>query len=142
MNKRTGLVLAAITLVILGAVGWWVYAMYADKADKPHAVIATPSIQASATVMPKPDVSRLEQSLNTSDRTKQGAALTAGVRKLYLGQKQPLLPAGTKISLKADTFVTNGTVATLQADVSPGGTYILHLYRENGTWSIVYTEAQ
>jgi len=92
--------------------------------------------------MPATDVSNLQQALEFTNHKTPADELVSTERAAYQKQGKSMLPPGTTVTIDPKTFVVSGNVAVVRAKTSAGETYTLHLYRENGQWLIVYTEAK
>ncbi len=83
---------------------------------------------------------QLEVAINSPAIADQAAALSADIRTEFMQQGQPVVPAGTHISLLRDTWQAQDQTATVEAEVSGSPNVIVHLVLENGSWAMMYTE--
>lgn len=131
-------VAAVVILAFLVAAAAAVWLLTSHHGSSSHA--------ARTAARPAPTISvanarYLVRALGSTTLAGQAKALVPRLRVRYLRQGQFALPPGSKVIMQPTTFRQNGNAAVINA-VATGSTYILHLFRVDGTWLILYTEAK
>jgi hypothetical protein len=149
------LVIGLFAAVAVAGIAYIVYSEYTKWNKGGDAAVE------SITEVPTDDLARLQDALNSSDVIVQSEALAPELRELYLTANTNPFPAGTTVTIDATTFMrgsdyvrqtvqgpevsnvpeTEDNYASVEADVSGQGKWLLHMVRlEDGHWYIVHTE--
>jgi len=92
--------------------------------------------------LPQARVQQLEKALVSQDPATQQSAIDPAVFASLQQAGQPLLPAGSTVTIDPSTARVEGHAATVSATVTGprSGTFTLQLALENGTWGVFAAE--
>jgi hypothetical protein len=134
-------VVPIVVLLLVALGGWLVYSHYAST-QQSQAPPSAGNVPGSDT--DKDQVAGLEKALDSADGQTQLGVLTPNVREAYkAADKSRVLPEGSTVKIKPDTFIVNGSFATVDAAVTSssgvGGDFALLLTRPDthSSWQLL-----
>jgi hypothetical protein len=136
MSVRRKLAVAVIAVLVVAGVG---VGLTIGLRSRPA---GTATGHAVSSLLSSTQQTRLERGLTASTVTAQADSLALEVRSKFEDRGEPLLPAGSHVSIDPATFhMLSAQLATVDATVSgpKPGHWQLVLVRESGQWLLIGT---
>jgi len=134
LSIAAALAVAVITVVLV--------VLSSSGDDKPTGSAPVASGSPASFTVPQEDVAVLETGLASSDPAVEARTLAAALRPKSNLAAEPLLPAGSRVTIDAGKATRYGDVGRVPATVTGPrpGHFMLLLSREGGSWLLYGTE--